>query len=173
MRLERLRQGSVVVLGLMVALLFACQAFGQVEGVPWEQLPERIAGRLLSAEELAVADCPKGIERSPHARVVLQYIENTLYEWNEYEIVGADGKVLCCIVMVRPEPGPLSQCEAQVLLSASRLWIEPLPDPADRTALPAWHPSLDRLPVRPGRKPPPPSRKPSGEPGGLAAMLPG
>ncbi|NQT21459.1 MAG: hypothetical protein HQ592_17270 [Planctomycetes bacterium] len=169
MRLERLRQGSVVVLGLMAALSFACQAFGQLEGVPWEQLPERIAGRLLSVEELAVADCPKGIERSPHARVVLQYIENTLYEWNEYEIVGADGKALRCIVMVRPEAGPLSQCEAQVLLSASRLWIEPLPDPADRTALPAWHPSLDRLPVRPSRKPPPPSREPSGEPGGLAA----
>ena len=168
MRNERPRQGAAVALGLMVVFSIASQAFGQLERVPWERLPDRVADRLVAIEDLAVSDCPKGIERSPHARVVIQYIENTLYEWKEYEIAGADGKRRCCIVMIRPEPGPLSTGEAQVLLSASRMWVESFPDPADRVTLPASDPSLDRLPVRPSRRPPPPRRKPVGEPDGLA-----
>lgn len=96
-------------------------AGAQLQQVAWEDLPERLAGRLIPIEELGVSDCPKDLaQRSPDRRV-LQYIENVLYAWEEYDLRASQ---TFCIVLQQPLSKELSPGEAQVLLSASSLWTE-------------------------------------------------
>ena len=97
--------------------------------IAWPDLRERLVelGKPLLSFDLC--DCPDDIQDLTPVRVMAQYIENTFYLWEEYEIaVGPDACV--CIVMRKPQSGPLTAEEAQVLLTASTLW-QGVTSPAD------------------------------------------
>jgi V8-like Glu-specific endopeptidase len=79
----------------------------------------------------------------------MQYIMNTFYKWNEYDVGNVGGKNRFCVVMELPVPTRLSKSEAQVLLSASRLWLESKPDPRDGASLDTSDPELNVPPVEP------------------------
>ena len=106
---------------LLCLSLQQAMAQGQVS---WEALSEHVADRLIPPEELPVTECPANLDyKQVTSRSVLQWIENTFYSWTEYQVTpGDDG--LFCIVMEQPHSGALSEEEAGVLLSASRLWVE-------------------------------------------------
>jgi VWFA-related protein len=105
----------------LLSALSAVPAGAQLQQVAWEDLPERLAGRLIPIEELGVSDCPKDLAQRDPDRRVLQYIENVLYAWEEYDLRASR---TFCIVLQQPLSKALSPGEAQVLLSASGLWME-------------------------------------------------
>ena len=65
------RNKFVVILVLVVASLTNV-ASAQIESITWQDLPERVADKLLPLDELPLVDCPAGIEEAPEARTVLQ-----------------------------------------------------------------------------------------------------
>lgn len=119
MAISKLKNLIIIVFVLSTTLSFVSRVSAQVEAVTWEDLRGRVADALIPIEELSIIDCPEGIESVPRNRAVAQIIENTFYQWNEYDLIGADGKTRTCLVLVRPESEPLSIEKAQVLLSAS------------------------------------------------------
>jgi VWFA-related protein len=90
--------------------------------IPWPELPQRVADRLIPAAELGVAGCPNDLALRKPNRRVLQYIENVFYSWEEYDLTPVPGESFC-IVMRRPENHPLTTEQSQVLLTASSLWL--------------------------------------------------
>ena len=109
---------------ITVLLCLSTASYSQEHQVGWEALAEHVADQLVPLEELSVTACPASLDYQQAAsRSVIQWIENTFYSWTEYQVTpGDDG--LFCIVMEQPHSGALSEEEAGVLLSASRLWVE-------------------------------------------------
>jgi hypothetical protein len=118
----------------------------ELRQVPWSELPQRVADRLIPREELGVAGCPTDIALRPPDRRVVQYIENVFYSWEEYDLTAVQGQSFC-VVMRRPVDQVLTAGEAQVLLTASGLWLEPWLRSAEAASLAADHPDLQRAPV--------------------------
>ncbi len=118
--------------------------------VTWQDLPARVAGRLVPLDKLGVAACPTDWALRAPDRRVLQIIENVLYSWEERDLDSRPGASYC-VVMRRPFERALAPAEAQVLLSASSLWLEqataPGPPPAVRS-LPADDPRFGREPAQ-------------------------
>ena len=144
-RIASLYQYCLFALPVLLCLSLQ-QATAQEHRVSWEDLAEHVADHLLPLEELSVTECPASLdyEQAP-SRSVRQWIENTFYSWTEYQLTpGAEG--LFCIVMEEPHSGALSQREAGVLVSASRLWTEAVPEPDDMEILDPDDPRLN-LPV--------------------------
>jgi VWFA-related protein len=130
-------------------VLFALSAVSLHAGareIPWRDLPQRVAGRLIPLQDLGVTDCPKDLPlRSPNRRV-LQYIENVLYHWEEYDLTATPGESFC-VVLRRPEDHPLTAAESQVLLSASSLWVEQARSTASAGTAQPYRSFLDRTPA--------------------------
>jgi V8-like Glu-specific endopeptidase len=99
------------------SLIFSSE---NLKSIPWEQLPDRVAK--MNSEFLAVnvENCPIDLDMEGDHTVVIQWIENTFYKWQEYAI-GGDS---ICIVMKKPKVKKLTKEESQVLLKASTLWME-------------------------------------------------
>src|SRR5829696_6413747 len=65
---------------LLSAFVFATvlgnvRAQAEARPVPWQDLPQQVAGRLIAREELGIAGCPSDIALRQPSRRVLQYIE--------------------------------------------------------------------------------------------------
>jgi len=84
---------------------------------------------LLPIEQRGVVDCPGDLNEALPSRTVMQYIMNTFYKWQEYDLGAVNGKRRFCVVMQAPVRLRLSAGEAQALLSASRLGLESKPAP--------------------------------------------
>jgi len=149
MRVFRSRSTGLSFLTALALSVSANPLRTQAEATPWTELPDRVAAKLAPAAELGVTDCPPGLNEAIPSRVVMQYILNTFYKWNEYDLGQAGGKARFCIVLELPVRLRLSASEAQVLLSASRLWLDSKPDPGDAVALDASDPALDVSPGAP------------------------
>lgn len=100
------------------------------KGVPWADLAPHLTWQGRTLLQLDLCDCPDNLADLRPARVVAQFIENTFYAWEEYEVV-VDGDVRLCIVMRKPEPGLLTAGQAQVLLTGSMLWRQSTPAAQD------------------------------------------
>lgn len=108
--------------GITVLLVSSAIPVGaQLQQVAWEDLPARMADRLIPVEQMGISECPKDLGARQPDRRVLQYIENVLYSWEEYDL---EPSGLFCVVLQRPLSRVLTAAEAQVLLSASSLWTE-------------------------------------------------
>jgi V8-like Glu-specific endopeptidase len=138
---------SATTILLVVLFCFSSPVWAEMDSVRWEDLPEHLAQESIQLLELNVSDCPKDIENLEPSRVVAQVIENTFYLWEEYEILTNDGIETLCIVMKKPNRGPLSKKESQVLLTASSRWTESKPRPEDAIILDASNPGLNLQPV--------------------------
>jgi len=89
--------------------------------VPFSDLADRLAEKGVSIIDLPVIDCPLGLADETPSHLLMQVIENTLYEWKEYEFFTGDGEVKLALEMIKPEVRLLRAEEAKVLLNASRL----------------------------------------------------
>lgn len=107
-------------------------AKNKLAAISWETLST--SGKLLNGKHLQASQLlnPKTlglITRSQDSRsypqpndTVMQWIENTFYVWQEYKVPAKDGHAKLYIKMIKPVQRFLSVKEAQMLLSASRLW---------------------------------------------------
>ncbi|HDS15532.1 MAG TPA: hypothetical protein ENN66_02755 [Proteobacteria bacterium] len=120
-RLLHVLAGKLVVGGLLFFHVTWGWAAALPEAVPWPQLGVRLAEKRVAMLDLPVIDCPLGLADEKPDHLVIQVIENTLYEWKEYEFFTADGEVRLALEMIRPEARRLRADEAQILLNASRL----------------------------------------------------
>jgi VWFA-related protein len=111
---------------LLWSLLFLISTPSRAElrQVSWPELAQRVADRLIPRGELGIAGCPTDIALRKPDRRVLQYIENVFYSWEEYDLALTPGQSFC-MVLRAPFDQVLSAGEAQVLLTASSLWLEP------------------------------------------------
>lgn len=113
----------------------------------WEELYTKMADDPIPPEALEAYDCLDITDEIEPDRAVMQYIENVFYEWEEFD--AENEKTIQCIFMLHPSPGYLTQWEAWVLLSASSLWEEPVPESSEATTLDASDPRLDLPPAEP------------------------
>ena len=133
----------------ILALYGPANAQQSLPAIAWDDLAEFVTalGVQVGNEELGVTACPSALEiaNQPADRVVMQWIENTFYRWEEYDL-GGD---LYCVVMLTPEFLILTVKEAQTLLSASRMWNDQPQPPAAKDALilDANDPSMNFPPV--------------------------
>lgn len=137
----------VLVILLIVLVCLSKPVCGELKRVRWEALSEHLAEESTLLLDLNVCDCPENIEDLEPSRVVAQFIENTFYLWDEYEVVTDDGVTSLCIIMKKPKAAPLSAEEAQVLLTASSLWTESEPRPEDMIILDPSDPRLNLQPI--------------------------
>lgn len=96
----------------------------QFESMPWDLVRELTQGDmeiLVSMEELRLIDAIPDWQFEP-TRHVMQVIENTVYEWNEWDIDHESGTPVQMVEMILPQPEWLNALHAQALLSASRNW---------------------------------------------------
>ena len=117
--------------------------------IAWQDLAGHVAGRLVPIDKLGLAECPADWALRAPDRRVLQIIENVLYSWEERDLSSRPGAAYC-VVMRRPFERALSLDEAQVLLSASSLWLEQAAAPdagAAVPSLPAGDPRFRRAPA--------------------------
>ena len=105
-------------------------ASGVLDCVTWEDLAEHLSSKEIELVDFNLCDSPDNMGDAEPDRIVSQVIENTHYLWVEYDIV-ANTELYTCIVMQRPNPGPLSAQDARVLLTGSMLWksLESIADP--------------------------------------------
>lgn len=97
-------------------------------GVAWRELGQHLERKQIPLEDLPVTGCPRNVgERQPE-RLVAQWIENTFYLWQEYDIATATDTNIC-VVMLKPQPQQLTAAEARTLLTASTLWRQLPPAP--------------------------------------------
>lgn len=141
------RKICAIIVPLVFLFYFSIPVWAKVDSVRWEDLSEHLAQESIPLLELNVNDCPNDIENLEPSRVIAQIIENTFYLWEEYDILTEDGIDTLCIVMKKPNPGPLSKKESQVLLTASSRWIESQPRPEDAIILDASDPRLNLRPI--------------------------
>lgn len=144
------RVGRLCAAFLSIATGASLAAPQALNAVPWSGLEERVLelGVLQDIDSLGIADCPAqiaGIERQPD-RVVLQWIENTFYKWQEYDLT--DGRM--CILMAVPQEARLTIDQMQTLLSASRIWEVQAQVKGESSLAPlkAADPSLQFPPIR-------------------------
>jgi VWFA-related protein len=109
----------------------------------WAELSQKVGDRLIPVDQLGIAACPTDVALRRPDRRVLQVIENMLYSWEEYDLTPTPGQSFC-LVMRRPFDRVLTQGEAQVLLTASSLWLEPLLRSHEAAELAADDPALQR-----------------------------
>ncbi len=102
-----------------------------LESIAWPELAEHLTEQGRSLLQLDLCDCPDNIWEMEPSRVVAQVIENTFYLWKEYDIDTNVDKCIC-ILMVKPEPGPLTAEQARVLLTGSMLWRHSFPGKEER-----------------------------------------
>jgi len=144
MRSSVRRRWLATVLSVLVTLGLAGSALADMDRITWAALPERVADQLVPVEQLRLADwCEARGDSDPEPATVLQYIENTFYQWEEHEILSDDGEERICIRMIKPERQDLTAEEAQVLLSGSRLFLEAQPSPHGGIVLDANDPEFD------------------------------
>jgi VWFA-related protein len=127
--------------GLLI--LAALPLHAELEQLSWAELPQRVAGRLIPVDQLGVAGCPTDVALRRPDRRVLQIIENVFYSWEEHDLTPIPGQSFC-LVMRQPFDRVLAQDEAQVLLTASSLWLEPLLRSKEAAQLAADDPALQR-----------------------------
>ena len=89
--------------------------------VSWPKLAGHLEQKGVQIVDLPVIDCPLGVADDTPSHLVVQIIENQLYEWKEYEFFTGDGEIRLAVEMIKPEARLLSSTEARVLLNASRL----------------------------------------------------
>ena len=130
--MESKRGCTISISGLLLSLILYSwsPAYGNPDCVRWEDLAEHLSAKSIPLVLLNLCDSPDNMPDAEPDRVVSQVIENTYYLWEEYDIA-LDPDIYMCIVMKKPNPGPLSAQEAQVLLTGSMLWKVSIPNPAD------------------------------------------
>jgi len=117
-------------------------------GVPFSGLANAVEGKMIAAGEVPVVDCPACLDPENPSRQVMQFILNTFYKWNEYDLEGNDlPEGAFGIMLLAPEPKALTREEALILLSASRLWMEQTPATDEGRVLSPDDPSLNAIPV--------------------------
>lgn len=133
----------LLLLPIFVVILLVGKTHGA--GVSWEELADHLnEEELLPMEALNLVEGPAGMEKGTPDRGVIQWIENTFYSWDEYDLADDDGVTRLSIVMRQPFERALSTEEARLLLSASNLWKRHLQlDPKDAEVLDPDDPSLD------------------------------
>lgn len=117
---------STVVAGVLLTLAPVCLQAAS-PSVDWSELGEHLRSKqaLQPADRFPLVDAPPGLKPEMAARTVIQWIEGTFYEWNEYDTTGGS----LAIVLRQPVDKHLSAEQAQVLLSGSVLWQEDSPAP--------------------------------------------
>lgn len=116
------------ILIVVMTTCFACctsqvaRAQALLNQVSWEQLPGHLVTESVPLLELMLSDCPPDVESLTHVRTVAQYIENTFYLWDEYELSNEFAESQRCLMMKKPHQQPLTSQQAQILLTASDLW---------------------------------------------------
>jgi len=112
----------LIVCCLLLALLITSPALSR-ERITWTQLPYFLAAQGLEPDrELALGDCPTGVNPEAPSHHVMQVIANTFYEWLEYDFENPDGSVCQALVMLEPVKKSLSASEARILLTAAAGW---------------------------------------------------
>ena len=158
MKTERVVRCGVCAVVVLSFVLLAGRGGTQPEQTEWADLPGKVVAKLVPMETLGIVDCPANLNEAIPSRTVMQVILNTFYRWHEYDVEQAGGKTLFCLVMEEPVRIRLTRQQAQVLLSASRLWMESEPDPKDMVTIPASDPRWNVQPARgywfPGAQPP-------------------
>lgn len=147
------RAGPVAALFFIVLSISTGASFASAQAlnsVPWPELGDRVIqlGVLQDIDSLGIAACPAeitGIQIQPD-RIVLQWIENTFYKWQEYDLT--DGRM--CILMAVPRAARLTIDQMQILLSASRIWQLQAPSRAEASLAPVdiADPSLQFPPIQ-------------------------
>jgi VWFA-related protein len=117
-------------------LALAAPSHADLRQIAWPELSNHVADRLIPREELGIANCPADVALRTPDRKVLQYIENVFYSWEEHDLTPMPGQSFC-VVLRAPFDQVLSTSEAQVLLTASSLWIDPWVRPAGAESLAA------------------------------------
>lgn len=147
---ERSNTLLIAVLALAISFLLAGRTFGQLPQVAWSELGAHVADRLIPLSELSLRDWSEkaGVDERP-ARTVVQVIENVVYEWQEFDDVGADGVRRVRLRMIQPELRDLTIEEAQLLLTASAGWMESV----DKNAPQSYVVDANLQPVLPVREP--------------------
>lgn len=145
-----IRRALCLALFVSIAYFPAPSSAAEPNRVSWRDLAEHVAGRLVPLDRLKIAACPADWALRAPDRRVLQIIENVLYSWEERELSARPGSSYC-VVMRRPFERALSPKEAQVLLTASSLWLEQAtaPDASSATpSLPVDDPRFRRAPMQ-------------------------
>ncbi|HYU32550.1 MAG TPA: VWA domain-containing protein [Thermoanaerobaculia bacterium] len=143
--MPRHRSPGWILLWALLALA-AAPSRGDLRQLSWTELSQRVAGHLIPLDQLGVAGCPTDLALRRPDRRVLQIIENVFYSWEEYDLTPTPGQSFCVVVR-RPFERALTAGEAQVLLTASSLWLEPWVRSADAESLAADDPALERSEV--------------------------
>lgn len=143
--MPKIRSLVWALLGALLAVA-ALPSRAELKQVPWPELPRQVADRLIPRDVLGVAGCPTDVALRQPDRRVLQIIENVFYSWEEYDLAPAPGQSFC-IVLRRPVDKVLTAGEAQVLLTASSLWLEPWLRSDEAAHLEADDPALQGSPV--------------------------
>lgn len=123
--------------------LAALPVRAELRQLSWTELTQRVGDRLIPADQLGVASCPTDVALRRPDRRVLQIIENVFYSWEEHDLAPRPGQSFC-LVMRQPFDRPLTAGEAQVLLTASSLWLEPLLRSKEAAQLAEGDPALQR-----------------------------
>ncbi|MCI4627244.1 MAG: hypothetical protein L3V56_14965, partial [Candidatus Magnetoovum sp. WYHC-5] len=90
-----------------------------------DDLYEKVNDKLIWSKGLEQYKCSTDYTGVTPTRRVVQFIENTFYEWYEYEKFNSKGELESfCIDILKPQNKILTQHEAQILLSSSKLWEE-------------------------------------------------
>ncbi|MCK5540412.1 MAG: hypothetical protein KAI69_05740, partial [Deltaproteobacteria bacterium] len=112
---------NLMICGVMVLWATWSIAASFPGAVPWSELAGHLEQKGVSIIDLPVIDCPLGLADDTPSHLVIQVIENTLYEWKEYEFFTGDREVKLALEMIKPEARFLRAEEAEILLNASRL----------------------------------------------------
>ncbi|MHC4697392.1 MAG: right-handed parallel beta-helix repeat-containing protein, partial [Planctomycetota bacterium] len=112
---------AIVATSLLEVMPSVAHASDDLQQVSWEDLPDHLAWESIPLLDVNVTDCP-AVRAFKPSYTVAQYIENTFYVWEEYYVEADGGTPSLCIVLREPHAGPLSEYEAQVLLTASDQW---------------------------------------------------
>ncbi len=138
------RRLPAAALSLVITLGLAGSAMAGMDRITWAELPERVADQLVPADQLRLADWSEARGASdPQPAIVLQYIENTFYQWEEHKMPANDGEMRVSIRMIRPQALDLTIEEAQVLLSGSRLYLDGLASTRQAQTLDPDDPEFD------------------------------
>lgn len=130
--------------------------------VPWQHLrviktlrylEQKLKGELVVVKAIEKYSCKPLTLKSIPTRKIIQIIENTYYEWDEFESYDQMGGLLeFCIRLKIPEETVLTAYEAQILLSGSSLWqkeqtiqIDPVIQPERPSILSPDDPLLKNL----------------------------
>ena len=152
-QMETKKNRTITISVLLIALIVFCfnPVYGYPDSIKWEDIADHLIEKSIPLIQLNLCDFPNNTQNIEPDRVVSQIIENTYYLWEEFDIIMGEDACMC-IFMKKPNPGPLSAHEAQVLLTGSMLWRTSITNTEKRLKynLNEFHPENENIePFRP------------------------